>query len=207
MAILRRNATIEEQSGSDFVNRTAPRHRRRSIRLQNYDYAQAGAYFVTLCVHDRACRFGNLVNGEMQRSEAGQIVAATWDWLALQYSPVELDAWVMMPNHVHGIIVIGDHLKSECIAKRKPLSGLVGAFKTVSTKRINELRQTPGEKLWQRNYWEHVIRNEAELTHIREYIQNNPIQWELDSLHPCNDNHRRGGSRTAPTPDSERYSV
>jgi REP element-mobilizing transposase RayT len=137
----------------------------------------------------------------MQWSEMGQIVTITWEWLALQYNHVELDEWVMMPNHIHGIIVIDDGCKS---AKCKPLGGLVGAFKTVSTKRINEIRQTPGTKLWQRNYWEHIIRNEVELTKIREYVQNNPAQWELDTLHPCNDDHCRGGSRTAPTPGSER---
>ncbi|WP_201764193.1 transposase [Desulfococcus multivorans] len=85
--------------------------------------------------------------------------------------------------------------------KRKPIGRLIGAFKTVSTKRINELRHTPGTKLWQRNYWEHIIRDESELNHIRDYIRNNPAQWEMDKLHsdqPEFGINCRGGSRTAP---------
>ncbi|ABK98893.1 transposase [Pelobacter propionicus] len=171
-------------------------HHRRSIRLQGYDYTQAGAYFVTVCARNRECLFGGIVNGDMRLNDAGRIVADSWEWLAEQYDHVSLDEYVVMPNHAHGIIVITDDCRGGSRTAptgiRKPIGRLVGAFKTVSTKGINELCETAGRKLWQRNYWEHIVRNEPELNRIREYIHNNPAQWELDSL-----NVGKGGSRTA----------
>jgi putative transposase len=84
------------------------RHHRRSIRLKGYDYSRPGAYFITIVAQDRACLFGKVVDGVMHLSEVGQIVAESWQWLAAQYDYVTLDAWVVMPNHLHGIIVITD---------------------------------------------------------------------------------------------------
>jgi len=138
----------------------------------------------------------------MRSNDSGDIVADSWKWLAEQYDHVDLDEWTIMPNHMHGILVITDAGGGDlrrggsrtaltgtaptrnAPAKRKPLGRLIGAFKTVSTKHINILRNMPGTKLWQRNYWEHIIRNETELQHIREYIQNNPASWQGDALHP-----------------------
>jgi REP element-mobilizing transposase RayT len=161
-------------------------HHRRSIRLQGYDYSQTGAYFITVCTQNRECLFGGIVNGEMWLNEAGKFVADSWKWLAEQYDHVSLDAYVVMPNHLHGIIVITDGCRGGSrtapTGKHKPIGRLIGAFKTVSTKRVNELRHTPGTKLWQRNYWEHIIRDESELNRIRDYIRNNPAQWETDKL-------------------------
>jgi putative transposase len=179
-------------------------HHRRSIRLAGYDYASSGAYFVTICVQGGECLLGKVVDGEMQLNEWGQIAAEAWEWLDEQYSYVSLDVWVIMPNHMHGIIVIrdadaqGDVGRNNVAGrggsrtaptdgvptKRKPLGRLVGAFKTVSTKRINQLRDMPGVPFWQRNYWEHIIRDEEALNRIREYIQNNPARWAEDQLHP-----------------------
>jgi REP element-mobilizing transposase RayT len=85
------------------------RHHRRSIRLKGYDYSQAGAYFVTLCAQGRECLFGEVVDGEMRLNDAGHIVAESWQWLATQHDYVELDEWIIMPNHLHGIIVITDN--------------------------------------------------------------------------------------------------
>jgi REP element-mobilizing transposase RayT len=121
------------------------RHHRRSIRLKGYDYTQAGAYFVTIVTQDRACLFGEIVEGEVQLNPFGEIVAESWRWLAMQYDYVELDEWVIMPNHLHGIIVITDNgsrggSRTAPTVKRKPIGRLIGAFKTVSTKRINEHR-------------------------------------------------------------------
>ncbi len=173
-------------------------HHRRSIRLKGYDYSRAGAYFVTLCTQNRECLFGDIMNGKMRLNEVGIFVADSWEWLAEQYDHVSMDAYEVMPNHLHGIIVIADGCRGGSRTaptdQRKPIGRLIGAFKTVSTKRINELRHAPGTKLWQRNYWEHIIRDESELNRIREYIQNNPAQWEMDKL-----NVGKGGSRTAPT--------
>ena len=152
------------------------KHHRRSIRLPGYDYAQPGAYFVTICTHGRACLFGRVVDGEMRLNDAGRIVQASWDDLPNHYPHVQLDAFVTMPNHVHGIIILMD----EPTTKRHPLSEIVRAFKSFSSRRINQLRGTPGTRTWQRNYYEHIIRNEGDLRRIRAYIANNPAKWFKD---------------------------
>lgn len=166
-------------------------HHRRSIRLAGYDYRQAGGYFVTMCTIDKQCLLGEVVSAEMHLSTLGCVVNDCWLWLAEQYAYVELDAWVVMPNHLHGILFIMDdggrgasRSAPTDIAPRKPLGQLVGAFKTVSTRKANAIRQTPGRRLWQRNYYEHIIRNEADLNRIRHYIANNPARWEQDTENP-----------------------
>jgi REP element-mobilizing transposase RayT len=181
-------------------------HHRRSIRLRGYDYSQTGAYFVTICIQNRECLFGEIVGGEMQLNDVGKIVQMTWDALPSHYPHIELDEWVVMPNHFHSIIVLANVGAGSVGAGLKPaptrhgLPEIVRALKTFSSRRINELRQTPGTKLWQRNYWEHIIRNETELNRIREYIQNNPTQWDLDKLHPGNPAWGVGaGLKPAPT--------
>ncbi len=178
-------------------------HNRRSIRLQGYDYSQPGAYFVTLCVQDHHCLFGHIEDSVMVHNAIGTIVTDAWEWLARQYDHVDLDAFVIMPNHMHGIIVLSElgrggsrtaptiiHRKNTPDGKithpqRKPLGRLIGSCKTISTKRINMFRQTPGTSVWQRNYWEHVIRNGRTLDAARQYITQNPLHWELDR---CNTN-------------------
>jgi len=179
-------------------------HHRRSIRLKGYDYTQPGAYFVTICTHGRLEMFGEVVQGEMRLNEYGQIAAARWRWLADQYPYVRLDAWVIMPNHMHGILmIVGDDAAGRGgsrpaptgmrpapthpdTPKRKPLDQLIGAFKTVSAKHINQLRRSPGAHVWQRNYYEHIVRNDRALNAIRHYIQNNPLNWQLDRDNPGN---------------------
>ena len=158
---------------------------RRSIRLKGYDYSQAGAYFVTLVVRDRSCLFGNVADGAVQLNDAGRLVGDSWEWLAARYPYVTLDEYVVMPNHLHGIIAVANQCRggsrtAQTLPRRQPLGRMIGAFKTVSTKRLNLTRKTPGRKVWQRNYYERVIRNDKELTAIREYIVNNPVRWELD---------------------------
>ena len=167
-------------------------HCRRSIRLPGYDYAEDGAYFVTVVTHEREMLLGDVVDGEMRLNATGRLVMEAWRWLAFQYPYVELDTHVIMPNHLHGIIVItgrqsmGNETGDSGIAPapRKPLGRLVGAFKTVTTRQVNLVRSTPGRPLWQRNYYERVIRDEKELSLTREYIVNNPMQWELDAENP-----------------------
>ena len=166
-------------------------HRRRSIRLQSYDYARTGAYFLTICTQGRDSLFGDIVDGAMRLNEAGQVVVDSWNWMPSQYPYVRIDEWVLMPNHFHGIIVIAADdgrggSRTAPTGKPKPLGQLVGAFKTVSTKRINRLRDTPGTPVWQRNYYERVLRNDDELTRARDYIANNPIKWDLDKDNPAN---------------------
>src|SRR5450759_5115814 len=116
-------------------------HHRRSIRLRGYDYSQPGKYSVTVCVHDKENLFGQIVEGEMHRNELGEYVALCWEWLPRHHSYVDLDEWIVMPNHLHGIIVITDRggASRSAPTKRKTLGRLVGAFKTVSTDRFNQM--------------------------------------------------------------------
>ncbi len=142
----------------------------------------------------------------MLMNRYGLATALTLEWLKERYAYVDLDEWIVMPNHVHAIILI-DNLDvgavRELPAKVKPLGGLVGALKTVSSKKINQMRGTPGEMVWQRNYFEHVIRSENELERIRDYIYCNPRAWLSDpeNPHACGASARDkpGGSRAAPT--------
>ncbi|MDF0666327.1 MAG: hypothetical protein P0119_09705 [Nitrospira sp.] len=165
------------------------RHHRRSIRLKGYDYAQAGAYFVTMCTQNRACLFGNVVDGQMRLNECGQVVADSWLWLSARYPHVDLDEWVVMPNHLHGIIILTGPdgrggSRTAPTENRKPIGRLIGAFKTVSTKRLNTMHNSPGVPVWQRNYYEHIVRSEEALIHIRRYIVGNPAHWEEDRENP-----------------------
>lgn len=156
-------------------------HHRRSIRLRGYDYRQAGAYFVTISTYQYAPIFGEIADDAMRLNAYGQIVAEDWHWLADHHESVELDAFVIMPNHLHGIIVITNGEGGSRTARTKPLGRLIGAFKTVSTKHINEWRETPGATLWHRNYYEHIIRNATDLDRIREYIATNTARWLDDA--------------------------
>ncbi len=172
------------------------KHHRRSIRLPGYDYTQPGAYFVTICTHNREPLFGRVVNGEMVLNAWGRIVWEEWFRTAQVRPYVELfeDEFVVMPNHIHGIIwIVRDTVGAQrrC-APTKPggvtpnnvapgsLGAIVRAFKSAVTKRINALRGTPGARVWQRNYYEHIIRNERALNAIRRYIAENPQRWHLD---------------------------
>jgi putative transposase len=172
------------------------KHYRRSVRLMGYDYAQEGAYFVTICTQNRTCLFGEVVNSEMRLTDFGAVAQTEWLRTAELRSNVALDAFVVMPNHVHGVVVIvGDE---EGTARRAPtikaeqfgkpahgsLPTIVRAFKSAVTKRINEMRGTPGASVWQSRYYEHVIRNEDELHRVRRYIIDNPLRWELDTENP-----------------------
>ena len=205
-------------------------HHRHSIRLKDYDYSQAGAYFVTICSWQRECLFGGIVDGDMVLNDVGRVVADEWEKTPSIRSNVELDACAIMPNHFHGILFINDtvapktvgaHRRAPCWDRRDggcyietetniktrahvgaittrahigaPLrrqSGSIGSivagFKSATTKRINIIRANPGGPVWQKNYYERVIRDENELTRAREYIVNNPMQWELDKENPVN---------------------
>lgn len=204
------------------------RHHRRSIRLEDYDYSWAGAYFVTICAQNRACLFGEIRTDEMTPDPAGMLVQSEWDALPKRFPMLELDAFVLMPNHVHGIVVIagdawtaedpdqGSHAararppdvgatlvvarsaedrastRSRRRAGTRPaptLGDVVGAFKSLTTHRyiIGARKHAwPGfrPRLWQRNYYEHIIRNADELHQVRQYIADNPAQWMADRENP-----------------------
>jgi len=170
---------------------------RHSIRLKEYDYGQPGAYFVTVCTHHRECLFGEIVEGKIVLNPFGKIVEEEWMISANIRREIELDEFVVMPNHMHGIIAIRDHHPVGATGRSplhrihrtlfpKSLGSFVAGFKSSVTKRINELHGTPGQPVWQRDYFEHVIRNEIDLDETREYIQNNPLKWLEDENHPAN---------------------
>ncbi len=166
------------------------RWRPRSIRLRGYDYRSAGAYFVTVCADHKQVLFVD--------DRVAAAVAGVWLALPEHFGHLRLDEFVVMPNHVHGILwithqptVVARHasLLRPGVARprgaaRGSLGAIVGSFKSAATKRINDLHGTPGKPVWQRNYYERVIRNEDELTRIREYVQLNPLKWELDRENP-----------------------
>lgn len=169
--------------GNDIMKFDPKIHHRRSIRLQGYDYSQSGAYYVTIVTHGRECLFGEVVNGAMQLNEYGKIVEFTWNDLVNHVNGIELDVFVVMPNHVHGIVVIVGAGSEPAPTPNKPLSEIVRQFKTFSARRINDLRNTRGIPVWQRNYYEHIIRDEKSYQRISEYIINNPVQWQQDELY------------------------
>jgi putative transposase len=194
----------------------SPIQRRRTIRLLGYDYSRAGAYFVTVCTHGRACLFGEITDNEMRLNDAGLVVADEWLKSAAIRNEILVDEWVVMPNHFHGIVIITDGRGDRPVApisaadhfqgdqpvaptidvsartdggnRAGPPSGSIGAlmagFKSAVTKRINILRGMPGVPIWQRNYHEHIIRDENSLARIRRYIADNPRQWALDRENP-----------------------
>jgi len=164
-------------------------HHRRSIRLKEYDYSRNSAYFVTMCSWQRECLFGEIINGKLFLNNIGSIISETWDWLGKQYSYLELMDSVIMPNHLHGILLFDRYRGGSRTApteRVKPLGRILGAFKTRSTKLVNEFRQAPGTVIWQRNYYERIIRNESELDRIGEYIVSNPANWIDDENNPAN---------------------
>ena len=175
-------------------------HHRRSIRLREYNYSQNGYYFVTICTNNFVKYLGQIKNGEMILNNIGEIVKQCWDDLPNHYGNCKLDEFIVMPNHVHGIIVIDnviDHVGAGFVgasfvgASFKPapttndhlkwhgLFEIVRAFKTFSARKIN-VAQNLFRFQWQRNYYEHVIRNENELYIKRRYIINNPMKWKFD---------------------------
>lgn len=212
------------------MNYNSTIHRRRSIRLQRYDYSCAGVYFITFCTHNRLCLFGDIVDGQMYLNDAGRIVVDEWTKTPEIRNEIILDKWVVMPNHFHGIMIItndtfrngtdtpgciiptlqgrsggladqgsqvglvfqkgasgysgkGDRRVAPTGPKPRSIGAIMAGYKSAVTKRINEMCQTPGMALWQRNYWEHVIRDESEMNSLRQYVQNNPAQWESDKLY------------------------
>ena len=175
------------------------RRHRRSIRLSGFDYAQPGAYFVTICTHDRRPLLGDVVDGEVRLSRLGQAVRQCWNEIPDHFPHVQQDAFIVMPNHFHGLCAIdvsrmgGTACRAPHTTTRErfgaPVSGslptIVRSFKSASTRRINKIRDTPGALVWQRNYYEHVIRGDDELNLARQYVLDNPAKWSEDVDNPA----------------------
>ena len=233
-------------------------HHRQSIRLRGYDYASVGAYFITVCTRNRESLFGEVLDGEMQLNDAGWIVRQVWEELPQRFPSIALDACVVMPNHVHGIVIVGaqfiapnvsgvDHshpvagnrvgvdrgginrdavnrdVMNQGAMNRAPtdsgdlscvpgvpvvgdggvmnrgvmnhgptLGEIVRTFKAVSAREIR--RNNPPVLPWQRNYYEHIIRDDEELNRVRQYIANNPMQWGIDRENPTGRSRQDGES-------------
>lgn len=202
------------------------KHHRHSIRLKGYDYSRPGAYFVTICVKNRECLFGEIRNGKMMLNDFGRIIDYHWQRIPSHFQNAQLDEFVVMPDHFHGILWLVDDSgnmatnpggakhsgqpifsKQDDVARNaspphhphpptppnRPkgtqpgsLSAIIQNFTSITSRKINRIRKTPGAKLWQRNYHEHIIRNERALANIRQYIINNPQKWKLDRKHSQN---------------------
>jgi len=172
------------------IDRTQARH---STRSPHYEYAQPGAYFVTVCVKGRKCVLSTIHNEETELTSEGEIVMQVWQDLPVHYLHIELDEFVIMPNHVHEIIwitedeppTVGAGLKPAPTkdTKRHGLSEIVRSFKTFSARRINEHRQTTGTPFWQRGCHDHIIRDDRDLHQHRQYIRQNPLKWHLDEYY------------------------
>jgi putative transposase len=183
------------------------KHHRRSIRYEGYFYSLPGAYFVTLLSFRRICMFGEIEDGVVRQKEIGELISNCWRRIPSHFDNTSLDEFVLMPNHLHGIIFIKDSLgQGEAFADDESLQselnsanasplrqigtqpGSLGAiiqnFKSVSTRLVNKEYFEPGMRLWQKNYYERIIRNERELNAIRQYIRDNPLYWEMDRENP-----------------------
>ena len=161
---------------------------RRSTRLRSHDYCAAGAYFITLCTQDKSPLFGDVRNGKMQLSRMGEIVHEEWQRTQSIRAEVELDVFQIMPDHFHAIVFLHEQGEQASIAPgtparnglhRKPrsLGSLVAGFKCIASKRINGLRRTPGVRVWQRNYYDRIIRSPRALEMVRRYVRLNPRRW------------------------------
>jgi putative transposase len=160
------------------------KHHRRSIRLKGFEYSRSAVYFVTICVQNRACLFGTISQHQMLLNAAGKMVSVEWLALPARFPSVILDEYVVMPNHFHGIIYMPpDSIEHPTLGK------IIGAFKSlVNNNYITGVKTqdwTPfNKRLWQRNYYEHIVRDDLTLQKIQQYIQHNPLTWQIDSLHP-----------------------
>ena len=162
-------------------------HRRRSIRLKGYDYSQSGLYFITICIHNRECLLGEIKQNLINLNPAGEMITQIWQQLPQRFPHIQLDEFVVMPNHFHGIIGIFSNNSPIPDSKSKivKLGDIIGAFKSITTHQyIQGVKQDGWQsfdgKLWQRNYYEQIIRDQASLNNIRKYIINNPLKWEDD---------------------------
>ena len=183
-------------------NKFRGKYRVESTRLKYWDYSSNGAYFITICTKNREYFLGEIIDGEMQLSEIGKIVQKYWLEIPDHFSFIVLGHFIIMPNHVHGIVVIDKAHNVEtrhCLVSttgmktinrfqnqgKHTISSIIGSYKSICTKTINKIQNKIFFK-WQSRFYDHIIRNENELNQIREYIVNNPIKWDLDRNNPEN---------------------
>jgi REP element-mobilizing transposase RayT len=195
------------------MTQAPPRHR-RSTRLRDYDYTTSGAYFLTVVTQGRAPILGQVIDGEMHVNALGDIVQREWRRSQDLRPEIELAEFVVMPNHLHGVVLLRDDVPSALLTSTPSQTGLgrpprsissfVAGFKATTTRLINDTRSSSGTKVWQRNYHDRVIRNEREYDAIRKYIVDNPLNWAEDPENP-NDRTTAGAQPCAPTTPTNRY--
>jgi REP element-mobilizing transposase RayT len=195
---------------TDYEANHSKKHRRRSIRLKDYDYSQSSLYFITICSQDRRCLFGEIADGAMILNDAGQMIHDHWSTLPNRFNSIELHEFIVMPNHFHGIVklvseqTVGAPLVGALVERHQigqpqgiaptvheinpTIGDVIGAFKSLTTnENIAGVKQKSwppfNKKLWQRNYYEHIIRSEQSYLEIAEYIQNNPLKWLEDKYY------------------------
>jgi putative transposase len=178
------------------------KHKRRSIRLKDYDYSQSGAYFITICTYNKACLFGEIKDGKIELTKVGEIASKYLVEIPEHFAGMQMYEFVVMPNHIHAVVMINpvgvqnfeplQHRYQHTISKS--IGSIIRAYKST----VSHWCKVNGHDYfrWQRNYYEHVIRNEDDLNEIREYIVNNPLKWDLDTENPNNPGATR---RVAPT--------
>jgi putative transposase len=185
------------------MKNTPQEHSRRSIRLPNHDYSQPGAYFITMVTRGRENLFGEIKDGEMCLNKAGKILWEVWNSLMARYPNVTLGAAAVMPNHFHGVVIINEPVRVPVRVihelplrvgaiyesplrerRRMTLPLVVGYFKMNTAKRINELLYSQGIPVWQRNYYEHIIRDDEDHNRIQFYIESNIDNWAMDDENP-----------------------
>jgi len=162
-------------------------YNRKPNRLKNCDYSAAGYYFVTLCVKDRINWFGKIVKDEMELNEYGKTIKDYWLLVPEHYNNIAIDVYIIMPNHIHGIIIINSNSvvgTEHCSVPTGNnhyglLSKTIKSFKNVCTKHFRQ-QFNNNDFVWQRSFYDHIIRNEESLKKVREYIINNPLNWALD---------------------------
>lgn len=180
------------------------KHQRRSIRLKGYDYSQPGWYYITLCTHNREHLFGSIKDAKIVLNGVGQIIQNEWLKTGTIRENISIGEFVIMPNHLHGIIQImaeGAYRNTPQPNTPQPntpqrdtsqqfkspsqtIGAIIRGFKSTTTKKINQMQNTPGAKLWQRNYYEHIVRDEKDLKRIQQYIIENPLKWQDDRYFP-----------------------
>ncbi len=178
-----------------MANRMRPEAQRRSMRLRGFDYRQCGVYFVTICTYNRLKLFGAIVDGDLELSPLGEIAQEEWRHVAQARGNVELDRYVIMPNHLHGLFVITDRLErassqSTTTHANNPrgfpadsLGAVISHYKAAVSRRAWSGLIERGQRIWQRNYYDHIVRNEESFNEIRRYIIENPVRWAEDSLY------------------------
>ena len=162
-------------------------NKRQSLRLPYYDYSQRGIYFITICIRDRQCILAEIFEGSLRLNDMGAMMGRCWHDIPNHFPHMTLDAYVIMPNHIHGIIIIEESIKKdECYSPlhgtSKTIGSAVRGFKIGVTQWVR--KNTALHDIWQRNYYEHIIRNDVSLHQIKEYITHNPETWTQDKLHP-----------------------